>query len=122
MKLFDDKDAAVRWWAAVGCTALGSKAAPAAEALRKALADPSPVVRVAAAEALCKQDRHTEALPVLIEALKHENDWVRHSTALVLDSLGEKARPALEAMKARVNDPNQYVGRVLGPVVKRLGG
>ena len=30
------------------------------------------------------------------------------------------SRPALEAMKARVDDPNQYVGRVLGPAVKRL--
>jgi uncharacterized sulfatase len=120
VELFKDKDPAVRYWGAVGCSALGAKAAPATETLRQALADPSPVVRMAAADALCRLDRHAEALPVLIEALKHDNEWVRHSAALVLDSIGPKAKPALAAMKARLDDSNQYVVRVLGPAVKRL--
>ena len=47
-----DRDNAVRYWAAVGLTALGAEARPAAGALRKALEDSSPCVRIAAADAL----------------------------------------------------------------------
>lgn len=117
---FKDKDSAVRYWAAVGCTALGARAAPATDALRQALKDPSPVVRVAAAEALCKLGKHEETLRVLSDELKNGNEWVRHAAALVLDGLGEKGRPVLPQMKEAVNDTNGYVGRLLGPAVKRL--
>ena len=41
----------------IGCGA----AAPAADALPKALEDPSPLVRVAAADAMCKIGRHEDA-------------------------------------------------------------
>lgn len=66
----DDPDPAVGYWAATGCCALREKAAPAKDALLRALNHPSWEVRIPAAEALCYIGERKKALPVLIEALK----------------------------------------------------
>ena len=99
LELLKAKDPAVRWWGAVGLVALGEKAAPAAEALAGALTDPSPNVRVAAAEALCNLGRHDRVLPVLTAALEHPTPFIRLRAMNVLDRIGPKAKPALAAMK-----------------------
>jgi arylsulfatase A-like enzyme len=100
VQLLADADSAVRSWAAVGLLALDGEAKPAEAALLKAAADPSPSVRIAAAEALSAIGREAEALPVLIAALHHEDGWVRLQAAVVLGKIGPKARPALDEMKA----------------------
>jgi len=94
-----DGEPAVRWWAAIGLVALGKQAAPAGDALAKALKDASPIVRVAAADGLCNLGQHKPALAVLVEALKHETPFVRLRAINVLDRIGVRARPAIEAMK-----------------------
>lgn len=108
-----DEDSAVRWWAVVGLGRL--KGASAVEPLKKALADPSSSVRVAAAEALSRfgDIEPGDCLPALLDGLKDRNEWVRLTAAIALDNLGERARPARERMQAALKDSNQYVVRVM---------
>jgi uncharacterized sulfatase len=97
--LLGDEDSAVRWWAATGLVALGKGASPARDALVQALQDASPIVRVAAADALCNLGRTDAAMPVLLEALGHETPFVRLRAVNVLDRIGDDARPAAGAIR-----------------------
>ena len=115
-----DADCAIRYWAIVGLIHLGDAARPAADAVAKAMADPSADVRLAAAEALCRLGRHDDALPVLIELLRHKDGWVRTRTAGLLCSLGDKARPAADDMRAALKDTNRYVPGILGYALKQM--
>ncbi|MFO0877741.1 MAG: sulfatase-like hydrolase/transferase [Gemmataceae bacterium] len=114
-----DGDAAIRWW---GATGLGAHrgSAPAEAALRRALADESPVVRVAAADSLRRLGRPDKILDVLTKCLKDDNPWVRHGAALAIDELGPGAAPAREALKAAARDSNDYVVRVVTHTLGRL--
>jgi N-sulfoglucosamine sulfohydrolase len=120
--LLRDGDPAVRYWAAVGIGSLGEAAAPASKATAGALADPSPTVRVAAADALCRMGATDRALPALIKAMKDDNPWVRLQAIQVLDRLGDAALPALDALKAARGDANEYVVRVAEHAVRQLEG
>ncbi len=97
--LLKDEDSAVRYWAAVGLAALGPEAAPAADALKKALNDPSPNVRFTAAGALCRLGSCDDALPVLIQGLLDPRQVVVLHAARTLQSLGDKARSAVRQME-----------------------
>src|SRR5262249_41692041 len=65
LKLRGGDDAGGRWWAAVGLGVRGGKSEAAAGALRKALKDPSGVVRVAAADGLRRLGHGKEGLAAL---------------------------------------------------------
>lgn len=100
IRALDDDSEPLRWWAAQGCAMLGAKAAPAADALRRAADDPSGAVAVAAAEALARMGAAGDALPVLERAiLNADAPGVILQAGNVIDRLGELARPALPAMK-----------------------
>lgn len=99
IRLLEDKDAAVRYWAATGCVVLGTKADAAADALVARLEDPVPSVRIAAAEALCVLDKADKALPVLVKALEHENPRVVLHAINTLENVGEKARPVSDSIQ-----------------------
>jgi hypothetical protein len=114
-------DPAVRWWAAVGLLALGRDASRATEALHAALADPSGSVRVTAAEALCNLGHDETALPVLAEALRNEDEWVRLAAANSLDRLDAKARPYVALLRQAAEDDNPYVVRVVTHTLDELG-
>ena len=105
--LLADSDSAVRYWAATGLLALGTHARPAIEALTQALYDSAPNVRLAAAEALCQLDAEDDALPVIIEALRHEDQRVRLQAASTLVAIDKKARPAVQHMKKAVADKSK---------------
>jgi len=108
-----DDYAAVRYWSAIGLGSLGEEAKSEAELLNNALKDVSAVVRVAAARALCRMGAETKGLPVLISELRSRHEWVRLHAAIVLDSIGDKARPAIDALRAALKDTdNKYVVRV----------
>ena len=99
-----DPDSAVRWWAAVGLAALGPEARESQAALQRALTDVSPNVRITAAEALSGIGRVEESLPVLVEALRHEDGWVRLQAAIALGAIGPRAEPALGPMKKALTE------------------
>lgn len=113
LKLITDGDGAIRWWGATGLGVRGQGNAAAEAALVKALDDPAPVVRVAAADGLRRLGKTDNVLPVLTKALADGNPWVRHAAALAIDELGAHAAPARKALEAATEDSNQYVVRVV---------
>ena len=118
-----DEDTAVRYWAAIGLGNLGGDAKSAAGPLSEALEDTSPSVRIAAARALCLMDLDAEALPVLTRELKSDRQWVRLNAAIVLDGIGEKARPCIAALRdAHKDKQNKYVVRVANRALNVLEG
>lgn len=123
IKYLEDANHVVRYLATVGLHA--SCPFPvdmtfAKPAMQTRLADPSVIVRVAAAQALYEWGQEKDTLPVLIEALKHPTDKVRLFAIIALDKLGEKARPALAEIKAASQDSDDYVKRVAKTVLGRL--
>jgi len=123
--LLADSDPAVRYWAATGLAALGGDARGAQAELTRAIRDRSPSVRIAAAEALCRLEREKDALPVLVDALKHQDPRVRLHAAAVLVAVGEKARAVLPQIKAAAADRGQgnyalYTRWALAHVMKIL--
>ena len=106
VKAFGDADSGVRYWAAMGILMRGAEAVKSAKpALRRALADASPSVRVVAAEALGRygdaQDL-AQALDVLLELarLDKNSPYVALLALNVIDSLGDKAAARKDRIKA----------------------
>lgn len=100
LKSLEHEDAAVRYWGVVGLVALGDGAKPAEAAVRRALTDASPSVRVAAAEVIGNLGDHRAALPILVESLKSDAPLVRLAAINVLDRFGPEAQPTLPAIRA----------------------
>ena len=125
--LLKDEDPAVRFWAALGCSALGAQAQPAAEGLSLGLSDPIPCVRAVCAEALLRIKSDPEALKVLTELLS-SGDWrVALRAARALELLGERARPAVRVMKEVLSraarqkgDPAMFIRFALQDALERL--
>jgi len=94
-----DADSAVRYWAVIYFASLGAAAKPATEALQKALGDPCPDVRFAAADVLGGLGLSDEVLPVLARGLLDPRESVVLHAARTLQRLGGKAGPLVEEMK-----------------------
>ncbi len=117
VELLAGADAACRYWAAVGLNALGPGAAPAADALTKALGDPAPNVRIEAAGALVAMGRpdpyggvSPKAMPLLIKELADKDANIALHAARTLQLLGNRARPALDALRAAAKDARKRKG------------
>lgn len=117
-----DKAAAVRYWGAIGIGNLGVAAAPAESALLNSLDDSSANVRIAVARALCGMNRPAAAFPVLRKALKDSDAWARLHGALVLDEIGEQARPLVPELQDAMEDEVKYVVRVANHALNCLLG
>lgn len=124
--LLRDPDTAVRWWGATGLLALGADAAPAKPALLVALDDPSPDVRLVAAEALARLGELDRALATLAAALRLDHVFVRLAALNAALRLGPLARPLvpLIANSALVYPPQKdtadYVNRMVEYLPARL--
>jgi HEAT repeat protein len=64
--------------------------------------------------------RQEEGLPLLLTELKNSDQVVRHYAALALEDIGQKARPALDAIKAAKDDKYGYVRRLADRLVRVL--
>ena len=116
-------DAAVRYWAATGVGNIGADASSAEGAMAAALEDESVSVRVAAARALCRMGKADKGLATLIGAMDGEHPWGRLQAAIVLDEMGEQARPAEQALrKALKGQPNKYITRVANRALNVMNG
>ncbi len=104
MKLLADKDAAVRYWAATGCTILGHHATPAKYDLMALLKDKEVSVRIAAAEALTHLGEKDKAVQTLAEALGSNIQMARVQALNILEQLGPDARPAYPMVEKLVNE------------------
>jgi uncharacterized sulfatase len=119
----EDEDAAIRYWGATGIGNIGADAISAKSKMVEALEDKSISVKVAAARALCFMGKPKKALPVLVEALRGKDTWGRLQAAIVLDSIGEEARPAEEALKeALTGQPSKYITRVANRALNVMNG
>jgi N-sulfoglucosamine sulfohydrolase len=94
-----DPDSAVRYWAVIYFAVLGEEAAQATDALKKALDDPSPDVRFAAADVLHALGLSDEALPALARGLADSREPVVLHAARTAQWFGDKAAPILEEME-----------------------
>jgi len=119
LKALDDPAASVRYWAVIGLQHDG-RGQRTRDAVADMLRDPSPVVRIAAARALCDWGGDKQALPVLIAGLRQTQGSARLHAAIALEQIGEKARPAIEALRAAKTDPFEYVQRVSERTLRKL--
>ena len=114
-------DETVRFWAAVGCTVLGNEAKSAEESLLQLLKDDSPDVRIASAEALCNLNKEDKALPVLLNELRNEQQFVALHAANAVDAIGEKASPCLPDIESvKKTTEENYLKRALSHTVRKL--
>ncbi len=134
-KRLADSDSAVRYWAALGVLMRGKEAVTTARVdLQKTLADPSPFVRIPAAQALAQHGDAADlakALPVLLEQADWNKSGVFASMSALnaLGALGPKAVTAADAIKSlpeKGASPdgryNSYIPRLLADLTTDLGG
>ena len=123
-KALNDKYASVRYWAVTGLHNNCKRAKEvkrAKAALKKMLKDGAPVVRIAAAHAMCDWGEEQEGLPVLAEtAFEHKTNKAGLYAVIALNKIGEKARPALPQIRACLKNSDGYVQRVTRATLKRL--
>lgn len=106
IKSIQDKDSAVRYWAAVGILMRGVDAVNATKkTLHQALTDASPSVRVVAAEALGRYGNDEDvakALEVLLDLARMDRNGVYISILALnaLDALDGKTQSAVDAINA----------------------
>lgn len=128
-----DQDSAVRYWAALGILMRGQKAVASSRGeLRQALADASPSVRIAAAEALGKfgdAEDANKALATLLELtpLTKNRVYVSVLALNTLDELGKKAAPGLQVIESagKTDKPlpprmDTYVPRLVERIVAEI--
>jgi uncharacterized sulfatase len=133
-KLLRDADGGVRYWGAAGALMRGEKAVEAMRAeLNAALADPSPSVRIAAAEALAKYGNAADLTAALAALKDCANPTKTSAYAAIeamnaIDEIGPKASPLFEYIKTMptkdegaVARGNDYVYRLQGYVLERNG-
>lgn len=95
-----DADAGVRYWAAVGLRARAQLSEEDRSALRAALHDASPAVRVEAATALAAHGEADPALAVLKDALTEPSREIALHAARALELLGPVVRPLHADMRS----------------------
>ena len=112
LKAMQDEDGAVRYWGAMGILMRGGAAVEEARAaLTRALGDPSPYVRIVAAETLGRYSSTIDlnkALSILMGLAPADRNGVYVSLMALnaIDSLGEKASPVRAAVaKLPQEDP-----------------
>jgi uncharacterized sulfatase len=129
----EDEDSAVRYWAALGCLMRGQSGVERhRDALRRALQDASPSVRVIAAEALGGHGEPSDldpALDVLINAasLRDNSVYVSLLALNAIDALGGKAagrKEAIQALPSKGGGANgrtdSYVPRLLEDILAKF--
>ena len=89
--------------------------AEATAAIKRRLADDSPAVRVAAAEALARVGHVDLVLPALAAILRSTDRWAAVQAADVLDRLGDSSRPVLPTLLEIQAALEQATGRTPGP-------
>jgi arylsulfatase A-like enzyme len=124
-----DADSAVRYWAAVGCTANPTAANASRIELERALEDESPSVRVEAAAALLGIGEAKAAWRVLEPALRGSDLNVALHAARTLELAGERSRPylatirdrfALARSRAASSSLELYIGFSFGALIASL--
>ena len=118
-------DPVIRYWAMNGIGNIGKNAGEVAKKISiDAMKDDSPSVRIAAARAVAKFGEIDSALGLLKNELKSPHQWGRLATAIVIDEMGEDARPLVDDLKKvlKIRQPNKYIIRVANRALNDLLG
>jgi HEAT repeat protein len=118
--LVRDVQASVRGMAAVRLGKLGPPAAGAAPALADALADSDEGVRRKAADALVTLG--AAAVTPASGKLEAADPGVRRLAVFVLGKLGADAKPALDALRKRLQDSDAEVKQLAELAIRRIEG
>lgn len=118
----DDANEVVRYWAAQGLLILSDSAAPARTLLIRTMEDdPSPQVRIVAAETVGRTGDADRAVEILGELLDtHPNVRIRLQAVNALTFIGEEARGARGAINRAASSGDEYLrnaGRYLSLVL-----
>jgi len=116
-KNLQSKNASIRYWGAIGLAHLDSLSDSTQEVLRKKLEDPSPAVRIEAANTLARHGDLKTAIPTLIKELKHENLIIVTHAARTIELLGSKAMAAKAPMAAALKRAEKIRPPELSPVI-----
>lgn len=108
----DDPDSAVAYWAAKRLGVMDSPGYEAVAALERTLARSEPSARLAAADALCRQGRSDLGVPVLLDAMSHENQFARLFAVTALERVTPRTEAVQQALTAATEDTFDYVVRV----------
>lgn len=121
-KALAHEDAVVRYWAASELGDLGDDAQPAIEALRQLHGEKAIGVRIAAAYALCRVGQVEEALPTLLEGLKHSERGVWNSSADFLARIGPPAKAAIPTLEAEGKRGADHIADICNEALRRIRG
>ena len=101
------RDPAERYWAAASLAGRKRLTDVQVGQLEKILNDPSAAVRIAAAEALARHQHLEKSIPVLIEAVSHDDLTIVLHAARTIELLGDTARAAIPAMQTLLTRAEQ---------------
>ena len=99
VKNLHSKNASIRYWAALGLAVHPHISNKTKRVLKQKLNDPSHAVRIEIANTLANHGELAVALPVLTEAVEHENLIVVTHAARVVELLGKQATQAKSTME-----------------------
>ena len=112
------KNETIRYWGVIGLCAFEKRlSVNALSELKGTLMDPSPSVRIEAANTLVRNGHPKPALSVLIKELEHENLIVVSHAARTIELLGNKAKNAIPAIKACLKRAYSVRPPELSPVI-----
>ena len=121
LKNLDSREASIRYWGAIGLVERGDLSNAAVAALTRALGDTSTAVRIEAANALARHVDVAAGLPLLVALLQHEDmNTVLHACRTV-ETLGDKAKSAVPAMKELLKRCHKIRPPDLSPVIVASG-
>ncbi len=99
IRSLEDPDSAVRYWGALGLLMRGAAGVEAArDNLRSELADPSPYVRIVAAEALARYGAKADQ-PLALTVLEASADWSKNNVFTAISALN-----ALHELPGKADD------------------
>lgn len=121
IQLLNDSEEGVRSRSAEALGRMGTAARPALEALTDRLGDDSALVRIAVAEAIWKASSEAlRVVPAIVRGLTEEDRQLRIRAFRLLMSMGRRAAPAIEPLKALATDERGYVRDVARKALERL--
>jgi HEAT repeat protein len=67
-----------------------------------------------------RQVAGTDAVPILVKALEHENADIRLTSVRELSSLGPAAKDAVPALKNRLDDERLYIRKAAAEAIQKI--
>ena len=108
-----DNSAPVRFWAAYGLGNIPELGPDVLRSLQQALNDESDAVKIAAARALCLNNRPDPGLNILTGNLEHSNHIIGFYSSLFIEDLEfELIKTVREAIEKAQDNPYEFTGRI----------